>query len=236
MIKEQLIPWIQNTVKDAYVIVGISGGKDSSVVACLCAQALGKDKVIGVLMPDGQQHDIDAAYKLVNFLGIKYYVINIKEITQASRKSIIENISPNLTYTLTSNLGSRIRMVTLYNVCAMYGNARVANTCNYSEDYVGYSTKYGDGAGDFSPLQNLLFHQVKELGYELGLPKDLIEKAPEDGLSGKTDEDNFGFTYAELDRYIETGQGDPKIIEKIEKMHKSSMHKILPMPKFELKK
>ena len=99
MIKEQLIPWIQNTVKDAYVIVGISGGKDSSVVACLCAQALGKDKVIGVLMPDGQQHDIDAAYKLVNFLGIKYYVINIKEITQASRKSIIENISPDLTYT-----------------------------------------------------------------------------------------------------------------------------------------
>ena len=234
--KDQIVKWIRDTVGGCKVVIGISGGKDSSVVAGLCVEALGKENVIGVLMPDGNQHDIDKSYELVNFLQIPYYVINIQEITEASRKSIRENVGPELTYALKSNLGARIRMVTLYNVAAMVGNARVANTCNYSEDYVGYSTKYGDAAGDFAPLQNLLFHEVKEVGYELGLPKDLIEKAPEDGLSGKTDEDNFGFTYATLDHYIETGEGPKDIIEKIERMHKANLHKLLPIPKFEKQK
>ena len=234
--KDQIVKWIRDTVGGCKVVIGISGGKDSSVVAGLCVEALGKENVIGVLMPDGNQHDIDKSYELVNFLQIPHYVINIQEITEASRKSIRENVGPELTYALKSNLGARIRMVTLYNVAAMVGNARVANTCNYSEDYVGYSTKYGDAAGDFAPLQNLLFHEVKEVGYELGLPKDLIEKAPEDGLSGKTDEDNFGFTYATLDHYIETGEGPRNIVEKIEKMHKANLHKLLPIPKFEKQK
>ena len=234
--KDQIVKWIRDTVGGCKVVIGISGGKDSSVVAGLCVEALGKENVIGVLMPDGNQHDIDKSYELVNFLQIPYYVINIQEITEASRKSIRENVGPELTYALKSNLGARIRMVTLYNVAAMVGNARVANTCNYSEDYVGYSTKYGDAAGDFAPLQNLLFHEVKEVGYELGLPKDLIEKAPEDGLSGKTDEDNFGFTYATLDHYIETGEGPRDIVEKIERMHKANLHKLLPIPKFEKQK
>ncbi len=234
--KDQIVKWIRDTVGGCKVVIGISGGKDSSVVAGLCVEALGKENVIGVLMPDGNQHDIDKSYELVNFLQIPHYVINIQEITEASRKSIRENVGQELTYALKSNLGARIRMVTLYNVAAMIGNARVANTCNYSEDYVGYSTKYGDAAGDFAPLQNLLFHEVKEVGYELGLPQDLIEKAPEDGLSGKTDEDNFGFTYAMLDHYLETGEGPKDIIEKIERMHKASLHKLLPIPKFEKQK
>lgn len=230
--KEELIQWVRDTVGSATVVIGVSGGKDSSVVAALCVAALGKDRVVGVLMPDGFQHDIDKSMELVNHLGIKHYIINIKDITEASRQSIRENVSPELTYQLRSNLGARIRMVTLYNIAAMIGNARVANTCNYSEDYVGYSTKYGDAAGDFAPIQNLLVREVKALGYELGLPKDLIEKAPEDGLSGKTDEDNFGFTYAALDDYLTTGKGDPEMIAKIERMHAASLHKIRPMPKF----
>ena len=233
--KEELIQWVRETVGDATVVLGVSGGKDSSVVAALCVAALGKDKVVGVLMPDGYQHDIDKSLELVNHLGIKYYNINIKDITEASRASIRENVGPELSYQLRSNLGARIRMVTLYNVAAMIGNARVANTCNYSEDYVGYSTKYGDGAGDFSPLQFLLVREVKALGYELGLPKDLIEKAPEDGLSGKTDEENFGFTYAELDEYLDSGKGKPETIEKIERMHRASLHKVIPMPRFPYK-
>ncbi len=230
--KEEIIQWIRDTVGDATVVIGISGGKDSSVVAALCVAALGKDKVVGVLMPDGEQHDLDKSFELVNHLGIKHYLINIKEITEASRKSIRENVGPELTYQLRSNLGARIRMTTLYNVAAMIGNSRVANTCNYSEDYIGYSTKFGDAAGDFSPLSNLFVSEVKALGYELGLPKDLIEKVPEDGLSGKTDEDNLGFTYDELEVYIKTGKGRPEMIEKAERLHRANLHKILPMPKF----
>ncbi len=234
--KEEIAKWIRETVGDCTVVIGISGGKDSSVAAAICAYALGKDKVIGVLMPDGEQHDIDKSRKLVDFLGIKSYTINIKDITEASRESIRKTVSPELTYQLRSNLAARIRMTTLYNVAAMIGNARVVNTCNKSEDYIGYSTKFGDAAGDFSPLSELLVSEVKALGYELGLPVDLIEKAPEDGLSGKTDEDNLGFTYAFLDHYILTGEGDKETIERIEKLHKANLHKLLPMPKFEPKR
>ncbi|MCR5078334.1 MAG: NAD(+) synthase [Bacilli bacterium] len=234
--KEELATWIKKTVGDCTVVLGISGGKDSSVAAAICAYALGREKVVGVLMPDGEQHDIDKSKKLVDFLGIKNYTINIKDITEASRESIRKNVSPELTYQLRSNLAARIRMTTLYNVAAMIGNARVVNTCNKSEDYVGYSTKFGDAAGDFSPLGELLVCEVKALGYELGLPVDLIEKVPEDGLSGKTDEDNLGFTYAFLDHYILTGEGDKETVEKIEKLHRANLHKLLPMPKFEPKR
>lgn len=232
-VKAQLLDWIRATVGDATVVMGISGGKDSSVVAALCAEALGKDKVVGVLMPDGHQHDIDKSHELVDFLGIRHYVINIQEITEAFRKSIREAISPELSYVMRSNLGSRVRMVELYNVAAMIGNARVATTGNASEAYIGYCTKYGDSAGDFAPLAHLLVYQVKELGRALGLPEDLVEKVPEDGLSGKTDEDNFGFSYATLDHYIETGEcPDAAIKEKIDRMHRISRHKFCLAPSF----
>ncbi len=228
-----LLNWIKETVGDATVVIGISGGKDSSVAAALCAKALGKEKVIGVMMPDGYQHDQDASRKLIAHLGIPSYDINIQDITEASRESIRKAISPELTPQLKSNLGARIRMTTLYNVAAMVGNARVCNTCNRSEDYVGYSTKFGDSAGDFSPLSHLLVKEVKELGRLLGLPEDLVEKAPEDGLSGKTDEDNLGFSYATLDHYILTGEcPNPETKAKIDRLHKANLHKILPMPAF----
>ncbi|MCF0112783.1 MAG: NAD(+) synthase, partial [Bacilli bacterium] len=192
----RLIAWIRQTVGDAKVVIGISGGKDSSVAAAACVAALGKDRVIGVMMPDGVQHDIDKAKMLIDFLEIPHYLINLKTITDAFKESISSNVDPNLTYQMRSNLASRCRMTTLYNVAAMLGNCRVVNTGNASEAYVGYCTKYGDASGDFSPLGGLLLHEVKALGYALGLPQELIEKAPEDGLSGKTDEENFGFTYA----------------------------------------
>ena len=217
-------------------IVGISGGKDSSIVAALLVRAIGKERVIGVMMPDGYQRDQDKARELISFLGIKAYDINIRGITEASRKSIEKAYGVDeveLTYCMQSNMPARVRMMTLYNVAAMEGNARVANTCNASEDYVGYSTKFGDAAGDFSLLSDMLVSEVKQIGYELGLPKDLIEKAPEDGLSGKTDEDSLGFTYAELDEYIKTGGGvSEEKAKKIEELHKKNLHKLLPMPTF----
>ena len=238
--KERIIKWIRDYFeqngKGCNAVVGISGGKDSSVCAALLVEALGKDRVIGVLMPQGEQHDIDVSHALVRHLGIKHFVVNIGETCEKLAKAISdggishEDLRTNKVYY--SNTPARVRMTVLYGISALF-NGRVANTCNKSEDYVGYSTKFGDSAGDFSPLSDLLVKEVKALGYELGLPKKFIEKAPEDGLSGKTDEDNLGFTYAVLDRYIETGEiDDPAVKQRIDRLHAANLHKISPMPMF----
>lgn len=132
------------------------------------------------------------------------------------------------------NLPPRIRMATLYAISqSLPHGGRVANTCNRSEDYVGYSTKFGDSAGDFSPLANLMVHEVIQIGYELLLPINLISKIPSDGLCGKTDEDNLGFTYAHLDAYIMYGtSGIEEIDKKIASMHDHNLHKLNPMPAY----
>ena len=238
--KERIIEWIRNYFEEngrgCNAVIGISGGKDSSVCAALLVEALGKDRVIGVLMPQGTQHDIDVSHELVKHLGIRHFVVNIGNICDSFVDAISEGGIPekelkeNKVYY--SNTPARVRMTVLYGISAMF-NGRVANTCNKSEDYVGYSTKFGDSAGDFSPLSDLLVKEVKALGYELGLPRKFIEKTPEDGLSGKTDEDNLGFSYAVLDRYIETGEiNDLNVKEKIDKLHRANLHKISPMPMF----
>ena len=208
-IKNDCVNWIrdffENNGRGCNAVVGISGGKDSSVVAALCVEALGRDRVIGVLMPCGDQHDIDCAYSLVNHLGIKHYVVNIKDALEGLKKNLPNELT--LTDVTLNNLPPRIRMTTLYAV-SQSCNGRVANTCNLSEDWVGYSTRYGDSVGDFSPLSRLTVDEVKKIGHLIGLPYELVEKTPIDGLCGKTDEDNLGFTYAELDRYIRTGEID----------------------------
>lgn len=214
-------------------VVGISGGKDSSVVAALCVEALGKERVIGVLMPCGEQKDIDMAYRLVHHLGIRYFCINIKESVDAVTKSI--GSLPEISIQTKTNLPARVRMTTLYAVSQSM-NGRVANTCNLSEDWVGYATRYGDSAGDFSPLCNLTVTEVKEIGRNLRLPAELVEKTPIDGLCGKTDEENLGFTYAELDEYIRNGViKDTKIKEQIDLLHYRNQFKIMPMPGFAYK-
>ena len=235
---EKVIEWIKqyfkDNGKDCNAIIGISGGCDSSVTAALLVKALGKDRVIGVLMPNGDQYDIDCSYQLVKFLDIKYYVININkpylELTnEIDTKLKIDSKSYDIYRT---NTPSRLRMATLYGISGLF-NGRVANTCNLSEDYVGYSTKFGDSAGDFSPISNFTKTEVRELGEELGLPKNLIYKVPEDGMSFKSDEEKLGFTYEILDKYIRTGEiDDLKIKEKIDKMHLANLHKIQLMPSY----
>ena len=207
-----------------------AGWKDSSIVAALCVEALGKHRVIGVLMPQGEQHDIDMAYMLVNHLGIKHYVINIKDAVDA----ILANMPDDLSVTdqTKQNIPARIRMTTLYAV-SQSNNGRVANTCNLSEDWVGYSTRYGDAAGDFSPVSNLTVTEIKEIGRLLGLPAELVDKTPIDGLCGKTDEENLGFTYAELDIYIRKGViSDENKKQLIDKRHKANLFKLELMPSF----
>ena len=231
--KDEIITWIRNYFRkngpDCNAVIGISGGKDSSIVAALCCEALGNGRVIGVLMPQGVQDDIDVARDLVKHLGIKSFEINIAEtVNMLLAKGRIAGLCDSKQARV--NLPARIRMTTLFMVSQSM-NGRVANTCNYSEDYVGWATLFGDGAGQFSPLGKLTVTEVKAVGRELSLPEKFIEKAPADGLTGKTDEDNFGFTYDFLDKYIRTGDfgGDTATAAKIDRMHDANTFKLLPM-------
>ncbi len=233
-VKDQCVEWIrgffEENGKGCNAVVGISGGKDSSVAAALCVEALGKERVIGVLMPCGEQHDIDMAYLLVKHLGIRHYEVNIKAAVEGLMASMPKDLE--ITDMTKINLPPRIRMSTLYAVSQSV-NGRVVNTCNLSEDWVGYSTRYGDAAGDFSPMSNLTVTEVKEIGRVLGLPDVLVDKTPIDGLCGKTDEENLGFTYAELDVYIRTGEiEDKEKKEIIDRKHKANLFKLQLMPVF----
>lgn len=236
-VKDKVVNWIRNWFNengnDCCAVVGISGGKDSSIVAALCVEALGKDRVFGVLMPNGEQVDIDASYELVNHLGIEYCTINIHSAIRALKHEIKPQLGDHWSVQTSVNLPARIRMATLYAVSQTVGG-RVANTCNLSEDWVGYATRYGDGAGDFSPLSKLTVIEVKALGRELNLPAELVDKVPTDGLCGHTDEDNLGFTYDVLDRYIRTGEiDDERTKERIDSMHEKNLFKLQLMPSFE---
>ena len=236
-VKNDCVAWIRKFFEEngpgCNAVLGISGGKDSSVAAALCVEALGKDRVIGVLMPKGEQHDIDMAHLLVNHLGIRHYVINIQDAVEGLLKSMPADLP--LTPQTLQNIPPRVRMTTLYAV-SQSNNGRVVNTCNLSEDWVGYSTRYGDSVGDFSPMSNLTVTEVKELGRLLGLPDVLVDKVPIDGLCGKTDEENLGFTYAELDVYIRTGYiADPEKKANIDRRHKMNLFKLQLMPSFEYK-
>ena len=241
---ETCIEWIKDYFKDnpdGKAIIGISGGKDSTIAAALCVEALGGDRVIGVLMPNEHQSDIYDSYEVVARLNLQYHVVNIgsacRELYRfladavflsGGKRAIEENTM------ITTNTPARLRMATLYAVAALYPNSRVVNTCNRSEDYVGYSTKYGDAAGDFSPLGNLTVREVLEIGDELGLPEHLVHKAPSDGMCGKTDEDNLGFTYEQLDNHIlGTAAVDEEVVEKIERLHRATRHKYEPMPTYD---
>lgn len=226
--------WFQKNGDGCNAIVGISGGKDSSVVAALCVEALGKERVFGVLMPNGEQPDIEYSLMLVRHLGIDHAYVNIHNTIHMLEEEIrpaIDNLWSTQTAT---NLPARIRMATLYAVSQSM-NGRVANTCNLSEDWVGYATRYGDAAGDFSPLSDLTTDEVKAIGMECGLPVELVEKTPTDGLCGKTDEDNLGFTYAVLNRYIRTGVcEDEPVKERIDYLHEKNKFKLELMPSFRL--
>ena len=224
--------WFENNGKGCNAVVGISGGKDSSVVAALCVKALGKDRVIGVLMPNGEQSDIDCSKQLVAHLGIPYFVCNVKKSVDGAIAALQE-AGVGLSRQTLINLPPRIRMATLY-ALSQSKNGRVANTCNLSEDWVGYSTRYGDAAGDFSPLGKLTVQEVKQVGKYLNLPINLVEKVPSDGLSGKTDEDNLGFTYAVLDRYIRDGVCENlETKARIDRLHTLNEFKLKPIPCFE---
>jgi len=235
-VKQQIVKWIVEYFKNnaspvTKAVIGISGGKDSSITAALCVEALGKDRVMGVLMPQDEQHDIDMAYGICETLDIPRVEVNIgKPVCELY--DAIASAGFTLNPIAIFNTPARIRMTTLYAISGIIGG-RVANTSNLSEDWVGYATKFGDGAGDFSPLCDLTVTEVKAVGQALGLAAKFIDKTPLDGLCGKTDEDNLGFTYAVLDRYIREGVcEDINVKKKIDRLHEANLHKLRPMPMF----
>ena len=236
---KDVIQWIKDYYKDnseGKAIIGISGGKDSTICAALLVEALGKKRVVGVLMPNGEQADIEDSYRVCTLLGINCHTINIGNAYADLLNELFDRL-PNAypaPDALETNLPSRLRMATLYAVAALYPNSRVVNTSNWSERYIGYCTKGGDTVADFSPLGNLAVREVLAIGDDLGLPYDLVHKTPTDGMSGKSDEEKIGFTYDELDNYIlyvEDGLSD-ETAAKIEKMHKANEHKLQDMPRF----
>ncbi len=233
--RDDIVNWIieyfNKNGKDCNAVIGISGGKDSSIVAALCARALGKDRTIGVLMPNKVQEDIDVAYSLCKFLGIRSYTINIGNMFNAlidELKGEINTVSESTTI----NVQPRLRMSVLYAVSQSL-NGRVASTSNLSEDYVGYVTRFGDSVGDFAPIAMLTVAEVKAVGKALSLPSIFVDKLPIDGLTNKSDEENLGFSYETLDRFIRTGICENESVKnKIIHLHQSNKFKFEPIPTF----
>ncbi len=225
--------WFENNGPKASAVIGISGGKDSSIVAALLVKALGKERVVGVLMPNGEQKDIADSKKVVDVLGIKHFIVNINPAVEGEYAAL-RAAGVEIGNDAIINTPPRIRMTTLYAIAqSLPEGGRVTNTCNRSEDWVGYSTKYGDAAGDFSPCSDYLVCEMLQIGDALGLPKELIHKTPSDGLSGMSDEDKLGFTYATLDHYVLTGEiEDQATKEKIDRLHRLNLHKLQTIPMY----
>ena len=227
-----LLDWMRAQMKACggkTAVIGISGGKDSSVTAALSVAAYGRENVVGVLMPDGVQPDIDYSNGLVDVLNIRHYTFNIHGGTSGILDEMAR-VGIDASRQTKVNLPSRIRMATLYAIAQSEEGGIVINTSNLSEDWVGYCTIYGDSAGAFSPLGMYTTEEVIARGAELGLPERFLIKPPSDGLTGKTDEDNLGFSYHAVNEYVRKGVADPAIKEQIDHKHRVSRFKFETIP------
>lgn len=228
-LKDEIVIWLRTWFdengKDCNAVVAMSGGKDSTIVAALCVEALGKDRVIGVGIPDTGQ-GLNDADKIAEYLGIKFLEFPIGGLTDE-----IKSVFPgHMSKQTEQNIPPRLRMTVLYAV-SQSNNGRVIGTCNASENYVGYFTRYGDGASDVEPIGSLTVRQVKGVGYALGLPAQWVDRIPDDGLPNSAPDDEkfakWGFSYAAIDDYLTKGtSGDKKVDEAIESMHQKTKFKM----------
>lgn len=227
------VAWIKSYAERANmrkVVIGISGGKDSYIAAALCCKALGKENVIGIMMPNGEQKDISDSIEVCEDLGIKYHTVNIYD-TYTGLVDSLYNSGIEVTKPSKINIAPRLRMATLYAIAQSIG-ARVCGTGNLSEITVGYCTKWGDMASDFNPLANLTSIEVVAIGDYLNLDKSLVHKTPADGLSGMTDEQNLGISYMDIHKYIRGEDIDNTVRVLIESRKNMSRHKNLPVESF----
>jgi NAD+ synthase len=232
--------WFEENGKGCNAVIGISGGKDSLIVGKLCVEALGADRVVGVMMPCGVQKDISDSIRVCEYLGIKNYTINIEGAVNATLKQM-EDAGIEITNQTRVNLPPRIRMSTLYAVSQSH-NGRVSNNCNLSENICGFSTRYGDDAGDFSPLANLTTVEIVQIGDYLGIPYDLVHKVPMDGLNLDengdyiTDEDILGVKYSDIHKYVidpdTLEEENPEVFNKIRDKEIKNAFKLAPMPTY----
>ena len=229
--------WFEKNGPGCNAILGLSGGKDSTIVAKLCAEALGPDRVIGVALPENGQ-GINEADKIAEHLGIKFLVLPIGDICSSFDTAADNYIDWSIQ--TKQNIPPRVRMTMLYAVSQTF-NGRVVGTCNASENYVGYMTRWGDQASDFEPIGNLTVTEVLQIGDYLGLPYEWVHKVPDDGLPHSSpDEEKFGFSYAELDKYLREGiepegkcnNSDESKIDKIKRMHTKNEFKLKPVQFF----
>lgn len=236
-VRDRLVELIRETAAAqgfSRVVVGVSGGKDSTVTAALCARALGKENVYGVMLPDGEQKDISDSRAVCGALGIRQRTVNIGAIHQALKSATDQNgntagdgeFSVPVSRASDINVGPRLRMTVLRYI-AQALNARLAGTGNLSEATTGYCTKDGDTSCDFAVLGKLTSIEVVQVGLTMPeLPAELVQKTPSDGLSGKSDEENMGLRYADIHRYLREGScGEPQTDEKIRKREAANMHK-----------
>lgn len=242
---DDIIQWTKDYLGDTTkVVIGISGGVDSSVTAAILKAAIGRDRIFAVQMPCGEQKDISDSDEIIKFLELTSYCINIGSAYTAlydtiSEKTGLAGSDFDMPESFTTNTPARIRMTVLYGLAAIIGNCRVVNTCNLSEDMVGYATKFGDHAGDFSIINKLTKTDVRQLGVELGLPEHLVMKTPIDGMSlnedgsYKSDEDKLGISYSDLDTLIRTGEATDEVRSKVFKLYNANKHKAdLKLPSF----
>ena len=232
--------WFEENGKGCNAVIGISGGKDSTIVAKLCVEALGANRVIGVMMPCGVQKDISDSIRVCEYLGIKNYTINIEGAVNATLKQM-EDAGIEISNQTIVNLPPRIRMSTLYAVSQSH-NGRVSNNCNLSEDICGFSTRFGDSVGDFSPLSNLTTVEIVQIGDYLGIPYDLVHKVPMDGLNVNendeyiTDEDILGVRYSDIHLYAREPEvlkeSNPEVFEAIREKERKNAFKLKPMPAY----
>lgn len=230
--------WTAETGAEQFV-VGISGGKDSAVVAALLARVFGSEHVIGVLLPNGLQTDIRDAREVVELLGIRSLEVNIRPCVSA----LLDELRPrcDISESCLINLPARLRMSALFAIAQCEPHAFVINTSNLSEDIVGYATQFGDNAGCYAPVQGLTVTEVRALGDWLGLPAHLVHKTPADGLQQSSDEERLGFSYSELDRLIRLNEGSAEFREKVQHLYRINRfkqdivqmpHPLFPFPNF----
>lgn len=235
---ENAIKWIQEFVNIAGakgVVIGNSGGKDSATVIAMATKALGKENVLAVAMPcNSIKEDLDDAILVARTFDVKSIEINLSDNYKELEKTINNSLETiKLSEDSKINMKPRIRMATLYSI-AQSLNYLVIGTGNLCERIVGYTTKWGDSASDFNPIANFTALEVIEIGKYLGVPDKIINKAPSDGLSGKSDEEKMKVTYKQIEEYIETGKTDLEAMKIINKMNQCSKHKRILVPNYEI--